>query len=314
MPPINLGLGVPRPTKEYHDSSYPAISPSKPELSLKGKTVLITGGATGIGLETSKAFAQAGAGTIAILARSKEPMTKAKGEIEASFPETKILPYVASVTDAGRVSEVVNEIGIIDILVLNAGVMPKPGPTLSIDPKETLKTFETNVFGSLNVINAFMSLPARESDSPRTIIHTSTAGVGFVMPGVAVYNASKAAMTYLMRALDGELKEQNVRVFSFHPAIAYTDMARDTMGVGPDTFAYDSCKCPILTSSISTLIVVVDLPASFAVWLCSPAADFLRGKFLWSNWDVEELKAKKEVLESDPNQLTMSLVMDKVVA
>ena len=314
MSPINLGLGFPRPTKEYHDSSYPAISPTKPELSLKGKTVLITGGASGIGFETTKAFAQAGAGTVAILARSKERMVKAKEDIEASFPQTKVLPCVASVTDAGRVSEVVKDIGIIDILVLNAGVMHKPGPTLSIDPKETLKMFETNVLGPLNVINAFMSLPARDSSSPRTIIHTSTGGVGFVMPGVAVYNASKAAMTYLMRALDGELRDSNVRVFSFHPAIAYTDMARDTMGVGPDTFAYDSCKYLDRIPLTLALMNVVDLPASFAVWLCSPAADFLRGKFLWSNWDVDELKAKKDVIESDPNQLTMSLVMDKVVA
>ena len=58
----------------------------------------------------------------------------------------------------------------------------------------------------------------------------------------------------------------------------------------------------------------MDLPAGFAVWLCSPEADFLRGKFLWSNWDVEELKAKKDVIENDPSQLTMGLGMDKIVA
>jgi hypothetical protein len=58
----------------------------------------------------------------------------------------------------------------------------------------------------------------------------------------------------------------------------------------------------------------VNLPAGFAVWLCSPEADFLRGKFLWSNWDVEELKAKKEVIENDQSQLTIGLGMDKVVA
>jgi NAD(P)-dependent dehydrogenase (short-subunit alcohol dehydrogenase family) len=240
MAPLNLGLAFPRPTSEYHSSAYPAISPSRPELGLKGKTVLITGGATGIGLETSKAFAQAGASTIAILARSKEPMMNAKEEIEATFPETTVLPYVASVADADQISAAVREIGTIDILVLNAGIMHKPGPTLSIDPKETLAVFETNVLGPLNVVKAFMALPPREPSFPRTIIHTSTAGVGFVMPGVTAYNASKLAMTYLMRALDTELREQGVRVFSFHPAIAFTDMARDVMGVGPDSFAYDT--------------------------------------------------------------------------
>lgn len=60
--------------------------------------------------------------------------------------------------------------------------------------------------------------------------------------------------------------------------------------------------------------ILVDLPASFVVWLCSPEADFLRGKFLWSNWDVEELKAKKEAIENDPSQLVIGLSMEKVVA
>jgi NAD(P)-dependent dehydrogenase (short-subunit alcohol dehydrogenase family) len=167
-------------------------------------------------------------------------MLKAKEKIEATFPETVVLPCVASVADADQISAAVQEIGTIDILVLNAGIMHKPGPTLSIDPKETLAVFETNVLGPLNVVKAFMVLPPREPGSPRTIIHTSTAGVGFVLPGVTAYNASKLAMTYLMRALDIELRGQGARVFSFHPAIAFTDMARDVMGVGPDSFAYDT--------------------------------------------------------------------------
>lgn len=41
----------------------------------------------------------------------------------------------------------------------------------------------------------------------------------------------------------------------------------------------------------------VELPSSFAVWLCSPEAIFLRGRFVWCNWDVKELLAKKAVIE-----------------
>jgi hypothetical protein len=40
----------------------------------------------------------------------------------------------------------------------------------------------------------------------------------------------------------------------------------------------------------------VDLPSHFCVWAASPEAKFLRGKFLWANWDVDELKARKEEL------------------
>lgn len=45
---------------------------------------------------------------------------------------------------------------------------------------------------------------------------------------------------------------------------------------------------------------VVNLPAHFAVWLASEEADFLKGRFLWANWDISELlERKKEILEQD---------------
>lgn len=43
---------------------------------------------------------------------------------------------------------------------------------------------------------------------------------------------------------------------------------------------------------------LVSLPAAFIVWLASPEASFLKGRFLWSNWDVDELKARANELEA----------------
>jgi hypothetical protein len=45
------------------------------------------------------------------------------------------------------------------------------------------------------------------------------------------------------------------------------------------------------------LIVPVSLPASFIVWLVSPEARFLKGKFVWANWDIDELKAQAKKIE-----------------
>lgn len=56
-----------------------------------------------------------------------------------------------------------------------------------------------------------------------------------------------------------------------------------------------------------TDITLVSLPASFNVWLASPEARFLKGKFLWTNWDVDELKARAEELEAN-TQLSIGLV------
>jgi hypothetical protein len=52
---------------------------------------------------------------------------------------------------------------------------------------------------------------------------------------------------------------------------------------------------------------LVSLPAGFNVWLASPEARFLKGKFLWSNWDVDELKAQAKDIEAG-TQLNIGLV------
>jgi len=45
---------------------------------------------------------------------------------------------------------------------------------------------------------------------------------------------------------------------------------------------------------------LADLPASFAVWLCSPEARFLKNKFVWANWDVDEMKARANQIQNSP--------------
>lgn len=53
--------------------------------------------------------------------------------------------------------------------------------------------------------------------------------------------------------------------------------------------------------------MLADLPGHFLVWLASPEGAFLKGKFLWINWDVDELKAKAEEIAA-PNKLVTGLV------
>ena len=55
-----------------------------------------------------------------------------------------------------------------------------------------------------------------------------------------------------------------------------------------------------------TNIRVVSLPAGFILWAASPEAEFAKGKLIWSNWDVTELKAMEEEMKQ-PNYLSLSL-------
>jgi hypothetical protein len=51
------------------------------------------------------------------------------------------------------------------------------------------------------------------------------------------------------------------------------------------------------------------LPGDFAVWLASPEANFLAGKFVWAQWDVDELLTLKARLEANPALLTTTVVV-----
>lgn len=195
--------------------------------------------ASGIGLETSKAFAQAGVAKLVLLARSQGPMSEAKKDVEAASSSTKVETSAASITHTSRINEIVKPIGRIDFLVLNAATMPKPGAVLDIDPNELDSTYAVTVYGPLNLIKAFHALPDDDKANPRTILYASTAGVTSSMAGTGVDNSSKLAIAFLMHALNDELGGMGLRAYAFHPAVAFTPLIRDVLGL-KDSVPYDN--------------------------------------------------------------------------
>lgn len=101
--------------------------------------------------------------------------------------------------------------------------------------------------------------------------------------------ASKLAFTRIMQSLQMEvdqLEGQPIRVHSFNPGVIYTPATDKLFEVKSDIFhiPWDD----------------ETLAGGFAVWLASPAAAFLKGRFVMSTWDVEELMAQKHKFEEDP--------------
>jgi NAD(P)-dependent dehydrogenase (short-subunit alcohol dehydrogenase family) len=186
----------------------------------------------------TRAFATAGASTIALISRSQGNQATVKKEIEAKHPSTKVLTFAASVTDYERIGQIIKEIGTIDVLVVNGASMHKITPTMSLDVKDVTKDFNVNVFASFNLIQKVLALPPRDPNVDRTVIYTSSAGSYSQIPGTAGYNASKAAMNYLISAF---AQEKGVRAFAFHPAIAFTDLAKSA-GFEENNFEYDNRK------------------------------------------------------------------------
>ncbi|KAK4543169.1 hypothetical protein LTR36_005718 [Oleoguttula mirabilis] len=260
-------------TSEWHNDTNAAISPSRPELSSKSKTIVITGAGTGIGAETARSFAASGAAAIALLGRREEPLLETAAALGKEFPGTKVTAYGGTdVSDAGSLERVAKQIGVWDVLVLNAGYLSTPTKITEVDADDWWKGFEINLKGVFLAVRAF--LPTHNPSGPATIIGTSTAA--FTLPSdflrtYSSYAVSKTAMSKLLEIVQAEHPE--LTVLSFHPGVLETDMyAKSQMSGLP--------------------MDKISLPADFAVWLASPEATFLKGKYVSANWDVDGLKAK----------------------
>lgn len=279
----------PRPTKTYHFKPYDRISKHH-GFDGQGKTILVTGGASGVGYAISKAFAEAGVPRIAIVSRSVDAQEKAKSELETAYPSVQILPYQASVTDNTRMTQILQELGPIDVLILNAAVAHRRAEATAITTEEMQEAFETNVIAPFNLSKAYLAHPMPASGR-KTILNVSSAGVHLPGHFRVGYGSSKAAGVQVMQSFASQYKEdENVKIFSFHPGSFYTPGVAANMPKGAVEWED------------------VDLPAHFAVWLAGPDSGFLHGRYLWANWDVDELTEVKDRLESDATFLTVGLI------
>ncbi|KAK2809432.1 hypothetical protein FQN50_003891 [Emmonsiellopsis sp. PD_5] len=270
----------PSPTQTWRDNSYPSISPTRPELSAKGKTVVVTGGGTGIGAETAHSFAEAGASRIALLGRREQPLLDTKASIERKFPDVEVFVAPTDVTKRNEVdaafAEFVGAGRKIHVLVSGAAVIGPQDPVRDVDSDKFLDTIQLNLKGSLNVAQVFLRHAA--VDATVIDINSSAAHVNFG-PGFAAYSVAKMGVFRLWDSL--AFANPELSVFHLQPGVVDTAMNRESGGV--DAVGFEDH---------------VSLPANFSVWLASPEAHFLKGKFLWANWDVDELKARAKEIES----------------
>lgn len=269
-------MAFPAPTKTFRTTTYPSISPTRPELSQRGRRIVITGGGYGIGRSLALAFAGAGAAEIAVLGRKPEPLRETAALVAAQFPDTKVTPFVADVTDSAALEAAARAFGTWHVLFLNAGYLPDNARVSTMDVREWWRGFEVNVLGAGATLRAF--LPFKSADRP-VVVGTSTGGVMFpkqLALGSSGYLVSKMALTNLMEWVAAE--EPDLHVVTVHPGVIATAMYEKF--ANPDLVPDD----PLLS-------------AHFGVWVTSPEAAFLRGKFVWINWDVDELKEHAKMIQ-----------------
>ncbi|OHE90561.1 short chain dehydrogenase [Colletotrichum orchidophilum] len=267
---------LPSITPTWRNDTYEAISPSRPELSAAGKTVIVAGAGSGIGRETALAFAAAGAARVSLLGRTEAAIAETAASLPSSVQSDV---HAVDITDEQTLAKVAAAIGKWDILVLAAGYVSSPAPVTESATDGWWQSFETNTKGTYLVSKVFLPTANPSHASIVALTTGTTALPAVALPGLSAYMASKLAQTKIIEFLAAE--NPNLFAVTLHPGMVETDI-----------FTKSGAKAEALPMD------KVQLPAHFTVWLASPEAAFLNGRTVWANWDVEELKKGAGTIQS----------------
>ena len=195
---------------------------------LDGRTVIITGGGSGIGLAAARRFAADGADVL-IVGRNAERLRAAAD----GHPNIRTLARDVAAPDspAAIVAAALDAHGRLDVLVNNAGVTGGGGALGGIGRAEAERVFATNFFAPMFLAQAAAPHLARTGG---TIVNVTSMPGWRGWPGRTVYGATKAALDFATHTWAMELAPQGVRVASVAPGLIATGIAANN-GADPGT-------------------------------------------------------------------------------
>ncbi len=198
-------------------------------MRLDGKNAIVTGGNRGIGYATVEALAKAGANVV-LLGRSELANQKAKLALEKAVPGAVIKVASLDVKDSLAIHDFVEQLQDewrhIDVLVNNAGDCRLSTPFEEIKQTDWQATFEVNLYGNVNFIQAVLPLMKKQK-SGKIIQLASLAGEVGGIATAADYVASKAAIMGITKSLAREVGKYNINVNAVAPGFVRTDMTKE---------------------------------------------------------------------------------------
>lgn len=199
--------------------AYRALKKAMRE-SLKGKSVLITGGSRGLGLVLARRLAKKGA-KVAICARDRDEIDKAVAQIRAFGGD--ISAYVCDVSDREAVETMVQQATVdldgIDILINNAGII-QVGPASTMSIEEYEEAMKINFWGA--VYTTLAVLPQMKNRKAGDIVNITSIGGVVAVPHLLPYSVSKFALVGFSEGLHAELKKDGVHVTTIYPGLMRT--------------------------------------------------------------------------------------------
>ncbi|MFM8688939.1 MAG: SDR family oxidoreductase [Acidimicrobiaceae bacterium] len=233
------------------------------EISLRGKTAIVTGASRGIGKAIAKSFVDAGA-QVMLTSRKIDALQAAAKEMDG---ETDVFAANAGEIDQAQacIDATMKRFGKIDILVNNAATNPYYGQTLGVDSARFDKTFQVNLKGPLFWSQAVWN--ASMQNNPGVILNIASVGGLRAEQGLGVYNLTKAAVIHLTSQLACELGK--TRVVGIAPGLVKTLFASVLIeNVG------DKLAAALPTKRLGEPQDIANL----ALFLCSDLASWITGE------------------------------------
>ena len=195
---------------------------------VNGKTIIVTGASSGIGLTVSKYLAQAGAHVL-LLARTKDKLDEVKAEIETEGGKASVFPCdLNDMESIDAVSkEILASVDHIDILINNAGRSIRRAVHESVDRFHDFeRTMQLNYFGAVRLVLNLLPHMMQRKDGQ--IINISSIGVLANATRFSAYVASKAALDAFSRCLSAEVHSHKIAITSIYMPLVRTPMIAPT--------------------------------------------------------------------------------------
>jgi len=248
-------------------TSTPGANHSASGRILDGKVALVIGASRGIGAETARAFAAAGA-KVAVAARDEAALNCVVESIVGAGGDALAIP--TDIGDAAAVEHLVDETvrryGRLDIALNNAARTVRPAPLADVAMSDFEETVRVNLLGFFVAMKH--EIPAMLASGGGAIVNMgSTAAVG-AWYGIGPYVATKHALVGLSKTAALDYAANGIRVNVVAPGPVATDRIQSLS---------DEQRAPIKAAVPMQRIGTVQDVASRVVWLCSDQASFITG-------------------------------------
>jgi len=240
--------------------------------SLEGKTAIITGGASGIGLAISQLFARQGA-VVHILELNYELATMETASIIASGG--KAFAHAVNITQQDKVKEVLELIGSqhLDILINNAGIA-HIGNAETTSEQDFDRVMSVNVKGTYNCIHA--AIPYMKKQGKGVILNMASVVASVGIPDRFVYSTTKGAILAMTLSVAKDYVKYGIRCNCISPARVHTPFVDGFLKnnyPGREKEMYEK----LAASQPLGRMAEPDEIASLALYLCSDEAGFITG-------------------------------------